>query len=582
MRPLMERAFEELQSGKVPIVIAPTGYGKTAASPEIYRRAKGEGLASGLIHVAPLRSLVTMIYTSFFKKRGGAYQMHGSIEFGDKSPYFLRELVVTTLDSYLWNLFRIPVLEAHVVEAGMSRGHYYPIYTSILTSVNVLDEAHLMIGGDRSTIVESIQATVRTLAKLEAQMIIETATMPSRILKEIAKDVSRYGGRETIVLALGCGREGYIDLGLAGEGVNVEYVEDEDWLGRNNELSWNTSLAGGWESVVDDMIRDSDEGLVLGVSNTVTGAIRLYNELARRAREKENLVLIHGRLAEEDRLKAERRMRELSRGIVVSTPVIEAGVDVNSIAVYTEAAPIENLVQRVGRACRRGESLKRCIDEGGKVVVLRENGNSHYERREVETALTLIGRRSEEGIDWRVPCGEKGYTKLINEAQSTHGLYPNIGRQALTALFDAYLNNDGKPDALLDVLKTMGSCGIYRSVLMVPIMTPRGTVTADLYWTLAKAEEVLEFEEGAPRIIVIDRFQERSSREEVASGPAKSLWERWKAGRGRSCSMLALNLKNDVSRILASIQRDRGAYTWFFKARDEAYQEGVGLTGGGI
>jgi CRISPR-associated endonuclease/helicase Cas3 len=71
-------------------------------------------------------------------------------------------------------------------------------------------------------------------------------------------------------------------------------------------------------------------------------------------------VLLHSRFRLQDR---EQRMRDALReinpgepgAIVVSTQVIEAGVDISAMTLFTELAPWASLVQRFGRCNRRGE-----------------------------------------------------------------------------------------------------------------------------------------------------------------------------------------------------------------------------------
>lgn len=75
---------------------------------------------------------------------------------------------------------------------------------------------------------------------------------------------------------------------------------------------------------------------------------------------KPSLVLLHSRFRPPDRAKrvAEALVDVAADGpgtIVVSTQVIEAGVDVSATTLFTELAPWASLVQRFGRCNRRGE-----------------------------------------------------------------------------------------------------------------------------------------------------------------------------------------------------------------------------------
>jgi CRISPR-associated endonuclease/helicase Cas3 len=77
------------------------------------------------------------------------------------------------------------------------------------------------------------------------------------------------------------------------------------------------------------------------------------------------LVLLHSRFKPTDRAKQVKDAtvddKELGPGgmIVVSTQVIEAGVDVSAATFFTELAPWASLVQRFGRCNRRGEANER-------------------------------------------------------------------------------------------------------------------------------------------------------------------------------------------------------------------------------
>jgi CRISPR-associated endonuclease/helicase Cas3 len=73
------------------------------------------------------------------------------------------------------------------------------------------------------------------------------------------------------------------------------------------------------------------------------------------------IVLLHSRFRPADRTKRiEVALAEIAPGepgtIVVSTQVIEAGVDVSATTLFTELAPWASLIQRFGRCNRRGEA----------------------------------------------------------------------------------------------------------------------------------------------------------------------------------------------------------------------------------
>lgn len=131
------------------------------------------------------------------------------------------------------------------------------------------------------------------------------------------------------------------------------------------------------QSLVDDEngvaleIIDAHEPdtLTLAIMNTVERATKLYKAIEKTAAQKAKigndsveqpeLVLLHSRFRPLDRQEKVSRVLsdEIPAGgrIVVSTQVVEAGVDISAKNLFTELAPWPSLVQRFGRCNRRGE-----------------------------------------------------------------------------------------------------------------------------------------------------------------------------------------------------------------------------------
>jgi len=97
--------------------------------------------------------------------------------------------------------------------------------------------------------------------------------------------------------------------------------------------------------------------LTLAIANTVERAIELYKELKRFLPPDVDPLLLHSRFRPADRESRVARLDEtppFGGRIVVSTQVIEAGVDLDAGALVTEVAPWASLVQRAGRLNRSG------------------------------------------------------------------------------------------------------------------------------------------------------------------------------------------------------------------------------------
>ena len=95
----------------------------------------------------------------------------------------------------------------------------------------------------------------------------------------------------------------------------------------------------------------------LVIMNTVGRAAALHNAISKRKPDAK-LVLIHSRFRPPDRQQVVRDLLEepgTEGTIIVSTQVVEAGVDVSAKVLFTELAPWPALVQRLGRCNRAGE-----------------------------------------------------------------------------------------------------------------------------------------------------------------------------------------------------------------------------------
>lgn len=162
------------------------------------------------------------------------------------------------------------------------------------------------------------------------------------------------------------------------------------------------------------------------VVNTVKRACELYGELnkpedgdngqkrkkARDSRgvapttaavgEKPKIVLLHSRFRPDDRKKVvESALADPSTEgtIIISTQVIEAGVDISATTLFTELAPWASLVQRFGRCNRKGEAneqaMVRWIDLPDKK---QEDFARPYELADLELSCQRLGNLNDVGI----------------------------------------------------------------------------------------------------------------------------------------------------------------------------------------
>ena len=112
---------------------------------------------------------------------------------------------------------------------------------------------------------------------------------------------------------------------------------------------------------------------VLVILNTIQDTKELYNIIADNMDER-NVLLLNTHFTPRDRsLKiylAKRKLRQGDKVVLISTQLIEAGVDIDFPVLYRDFATISSIVQSAGRCNRNGKNA-----EKGKVVVVRLGTN---------------------------------------------------------------------------------------------------------------------------------------------------------------------------------------------------------------
>lgn len=329
--------LEELKGGKNRIIfLAPTGYGKSSI---IYTLAlaafKGIDLYDRVIHVLPLRSIVDDLYTKMInssKKIGIDPEEIGakSMDFSRGSDFYTKRVTVTTMDTFISTLFKMN-LEEQYNSANKRLTHYELGRSMIFSSIVVIDEFHIVTqdldNEDYSQFLSSAMAMIESLYRISVPIILIGATLPNSIISYL---------REKFGFSL-----------IEGNKSEITNVKD-----RNIEIKYCPEKEIG--KCLNDILARKDKNFKLGVFvNTRKKAISLYKNLSR---ELNSVLLIHGKYSKEDYKKKLSRLKNEpdTYNLVISTQVLEAGVDISFDEMLTENAPLHVLVQRAGRLKRYG------------------------------------------------------------------------------------------------------------------------------------------------------------------------------------------------------------------------------------
>ena len=102
-----------------------------------------------------------------------------------------------------------------------------------------------------------------------------------------------------------------------------------------------------------------DGTITLVIVNTVKRAQSIFRELKKSMND--DCMLVHSRFRKKERQNINKQLEELISSkvmknmIIVSTQVVEAGLDISAKTMITEMAPWSSLVQRFGRCNRKGD-----------------------------------------------------------------------------------------------------------------------------------------------------------------------------------------------------------------------------------
>lgn len=349
----------------------PTGLGKTLAVVMAWLWRRREGAAGAtprrLIYCLPMRVLVEQtreVVVSVVQRLGlptGVVTLMGGVDDGgdwDTQPED-DAILIGTQDMLL----------SRALNRGYGMSRYrWPLHFGLLNTdcLWIIDEVQLV--GSGVTTTAQLQALRRKLGTvLPSRTSWMSATLEASWLETVDIEPADVAGR----------------LGLEADDLADPVVAQR--VGARKAIGAAASVIGDTKGLSVEILAAHQAGTrTLVVVNTVDRARAVFLQL-RRAEPQAELVLLHSRFRSVERDRALARavaVPDTHGTIVVSTQVIEAGVDVTSTTLFTEVAPWASLVQRFGRCNRRGE------DEAARVRWI-GLPSSEKERAKLDKPYTL-------------------------------------------------------------------------------------------------------------------------------------------------------------------------------------------------
>lgn len=223
------------------------------------------------------------------------------------SRAFAKPVMVATLDQYLF---------AHL------RGKYWEERLALSTHAAViLDEVHAYEPYTVGLLVKALETTP------PAQYALASATLPEALIRLFPNPE---------------------------KAIRIE-ADATLWEKKRHRLHLQ-QVGNSVEEGIELALRYAKEGKkVLVVLNTIQQAQDFYRALQQKSDEIP-IALLHSRFILRDRHRKEQRIKVVKAPfILVATQVVEVSLDISYDVLITEIAPLDALIQRMGRINRRGD-----------------------------------------------------------------------------------------------------------------------------------------------------------------------------------------------------------------------------------
>lgn len=318
---------------------APTGSGKTLAMLSFaYRKrfliSKQEGYTPRIIYALPFISIAEQVENELreildLRDEGSSHilTVHHSLSepkwFDKEGNEYEPEYAPLRIDLWASEIVVTTMVRLWETILGSSKRDAIR-FNRISGSIIIMDEVQSIPVRYWALVSEMLQALVSDLG---CTVLLGTATMPAII--EHANHSS---------------------VEVEAEGIN-RYILDFDPV--------QVSLTD-WIEEIQKTLVNRPSSNILVVMNTKRSAFLVYDALQASLSERDDIFFLSGLVAPVHRSKTIERVSTLledsfKRVVLVSTQVIEAGVDVSFDAVFRDFAPIDSIVQVAGRSNRSWE-----------------------------------------------------------------------------------------------------------------------------------------------------------------------------------------------------------------------------------
>ena len=360
-----QQKMSSLDASKSGLIIIEdaTGSGKTEASIFFALRNIGSNTSDGIIFGLPTKSTSNLMYERLSRyhnllgDKGAISLIHGDAN-RFLSDYKDIDCDPSPFERWAGNsnykkLFsNVAICTVDQLLLATMRCRYEPLrLLSVVNHIVIVDEVHSY----DSYTFGLLCALLNNLGTYNIPVILLSATLPSSMKCRLVKaynpeaDIPRNMGYPQILTTGNLGDQTYDvePAKFSSRKVNLRYTSNIEHVLAEISALYHSELTVCW------------------IRNTVDDAVRAFEMVKK---ECPNTILIHSRFTLRDRLEKEGRVVEkcgksakITGGLVViGTQVLEQSLDIDFDRMYSDLAPADALIQRIGRDQRFNRSKIPC------------------------------------------------------------------------------------------------------------------------------------------------------------------------------------------------------------------------------